>query len=53
MDDLPELAPGAPIPESLMPPSRPSWRIFLGAAVVIVGVAAIMHGHAVAQFLGF
>jgi hypothetical protein len=52
MDTLPELKPGAPIPEELMPPSRPSWKIFLGIAVAILGAAAVLHGHALAQFIG-
>lgn len=50
--DLKDLEPNAPIPDELMPPSRPSWKIFVGAAVFIIGVAAVMNGHALAQFLG-
>ena len=53
MDKLQDLAPGAPLPDELMPPSRPSWKIFVVIVVAGIGVAAIMHGHAVAQFLGF
>ena len=52
MDNLPDIAPGAPIPDALTPPSRPGWKVFLGVAVAVIGVAAIMHGQAVAQFLG-
>lgn len=52
MDTLRDLEPGAPIPDSLTPPSRPGWKVFAVVALAIMGVAAIMHGHAVAQFLG-
>ena len=50
--DLQDLEPNAPIPDELTPPSRPGWRIFLGAAVVVIGVAVAMNGHALAQFFG-
>ena len=50
--DVNDLKANAPIPDELMPPSRPSWKIFVGAAVVILGAAVVMHGHAVAQLLG-
>ena len=50
--DVHDLEEGKPIPDELTPPSRPSWKVFVGVAVVVAGVAVIMHGHAVAQFLG-
>jgi hypothetical protein len=50
--DLKDLEPNAPIPDELTPPSRPGWKVFVGAAVVVLGVAVLMNGHALAQLLG-
>ena len=52
MSQLDDLKPNAPIPEELMPPSRPGWKVFLGIVVAVIGVAVIMNGHALAQYFG-
>lgn len=41
-----------PIPDSEMPPTRPNWKYFLGAAVVVLAAVALLNEHLLVKMLG-